>query len=193
MHDPTITPNRRAARNEARRSPSCSPEAHQPAARVHSEDAARYDADSVQAAEQAILDQAEAILYRRFIRGATFDNPRTSCAWLRVKYASKPAEVFGMVLLDNRHRVIETRELFHGTIDGCSVPPREVVRAVIEANAAACVLFHNHPSGIPEPSGADRALTDTLKNLLDQIGCRVLDHLVIGAETICSFAERGLL
>ncbi|EQD44240.1 DNA repair protein RadC, partial [mine drainage metagenome] len=80
---------------------------------------------------------------------------------------------------------------FRGTLDGCSVPPREVVRAVIACNAAAVILYHNHPSGISEPSGADVALTQVLKQALDLVGCRVLDHLVAG-ETVTSLAARGL-
>lgn len=101
------------------------------------------------------------------------------------------AEVFGVIFLDNQYRILATRELFRGTIDGCSVAPREVVRAVLETNAAAVVLYHNHPSGNPEPSAADVAITQTLKQALDLIGCRVLHHLIAG-ETVTSLSQRGL-
>ena len=100
------------------------------------------------------------------------------------------AEVFGVIFLDNKHRILSSRELFRGTLDGCTVPPREVARAVIEANAASVILYHNHPSGNAEPSAADVAITQTLKQALDLIGCRVLDHLICG-ETVTSLAQRG--
>ncbi|THD06771.1 JAB domain-containing protein [Metallibacterium scheffleri] len=141
--------------------------------------------------EADILGEAEAILHRRWTRQGTLSDPKAARDWLRVHCASMVAEIFGVILLDNKHRVLQTRELFRGTLDGCSVPPREVVRAVIACNAAAVILYHNHPSGISEPSGADVALTQVLKQALDLVGCRVLDHLVAG-ETITSLAARGL-
>ena len=199
MLDLTTTPETRTAKGTARLSPSRSTEAHQLAARgVRSEDAilylsrapgektderARYEAD--------ILAEAEAILRKRWTRQGTLDDPRASADWLRMHCAGMVAEVFGVIFLDNRHRILQSRELFRGTIDGCSVAPREVVRAVIEANAAAVILYHNHPSGNPEPSGADVAITQTLKQALDLVGCRVLDHLIAG-ETVTSLSQRGL-
>ena len=165
---------------------------------VRSEDAALYQhrapgqmTDAQARHEADILAEAEAILRKRWARLGALSDPRASADWLRVHCATMVAEVFGMILLDNKHRILSTRELFRGTIDGCSVTPREVVRAVIEANAAAVVLYHNHPSGNPEPSSADVALTQTLKQALDLIGVRVLDHLVIG-ESVTSLAQRGL-
>ena len=165
---------------------------------VRSEDAALYQhrapgqmTDAQARHEADILAEAEAILRKRWARLGALSDPRASADWLRVHCATMVAEVFGMILLDNKHRILSTRELFRGTIDGCSLTPREVVRAVIEANAAAVVLYHNHPSGNPEPSSADVALTQTLKQALDLIGVRVLDHLVIG-ESVTSLAQRGL-
>ena len=144
---------------------------------------ARHEAD--------VLREAEAILRKRWTRSGTLDDPRASADWLRAHCAGMVAEVFGLILLDNRHRILATRELFRGTIDGASVHPREVVRAVIEANAAAVVLYHNHPSGNPEPSAADVAITQVIKQALELVGCRVLDHLIAG-ETVTSLASRGL-
>ena len=191
MLDLTNTPKARTAQGEARRSPSRSTEAHQPAARgVRSEKAAGYGSSSAEQ-EAAILEQAEVILRKRWTRSGTLDDPRASADWLRVHCASMVAEVFGVIFLDNKHRILSTRELFRGTIDGCSVSPREVVRAVLECNAAAVILWHNHPSGSAEPSGADVAITQTLKQALDLIGCRVLDHLIAG-ETVTSLSQRGL-
>ena len=199
MNDLTTTPRTRAAKGAVKRSFSHSPEAHQPAAMaVRSEDAVLYmqRAPGEQTDQQArheadILGEAETILRKRWARLGALSDPRESADWLRVHCAGMVAEVFGAIFLDNRHRILCVRELFRGTIDGCSVSPREVVRAVIEANAAAVVLYHNHPSGNPEPSAADVAITQTLKQALDLIGTRVLDHLVIG-ETVTSLSQRGL-
>ena len=198
MSDLQTTPKTRTAKGAARFSPSRSPEAHQPAGEVRSEDAVLYmhrvpgEMSDKQARYEAdILAEAEAILRKRWTRGGTLDDPRASADWLRVHCASMTAEVFGVIFLDNKHRILQSRELFRGTLDGCSVAPREVVRAVIECNAAAVVLYHNHPSGNPEPSAADVAITHTLKQALDLVGCRVLDHLIAG-ETVTSLAQRGL-
>ena len=197
MTDLTTTPKARAAK--ARRGvPLALSEAHQPAGEVRSEDAVLYmhrapgEMTDTQARYEAdILSEAEAILRKRWARLGSLSDPRDASAWLRMHCASMAAEVFGVIFLDNKHRILSTRELFRGTIDGCSVAPREVVRAVIEANAAAVVLYHNHPSGNAEPSAADVAITQTLKQALDLIGCRVLDHLIAG-ETVTSLSQRGL-
>ena len=198
MNDLMNTPKTRTAQGEARRSPSRSPEAHQPADGVRNEDVVQYlhrvpgkQADAQARHEAEILAEAEAILRKRWQRQGILNDPAASAAWLRMHCASMTAEVFGVILLDNQHRILSTRELFRGTIDGCSVAPREVVRAVLEVNAAAVVLYHNHPSGNPEPSSADVAITQTLKQALDLIGCRVLDHLIAG-ETVTSLSKRGL-
>ena len=97
-----------------------------------------------------------------------------------------------MIWLDNRHRVLAFEELFRGTIDGASVHPREVVRAAIRHNAAACIFAHNHPSGVAEPSQSDLRITQRLKDALTLVEVRPPDHVIVG-ETACSFAERGLL
>ena len=85
------------------------------------------------------------------------------------------------------------RELFQGTIDGASIHPRVVVQLALTMNAAALVLFHNHPSGVAEPSHADEAITQRLKNALALVDVRVLDHFVVSAGESVSFAERGLV
>ena len=107
--------------------------------------------------------------------------------------ATRKSEVFAMLLLNTRYMLIEYRELFQGTIDGASVYPREVVRAVIEANAAAVVFIHNHPSGIPEPSEADLSITLKLQHALALIEVRVMDHIIVGGTKTVSMAERGLI
>jgi DNA repair protein RadC len=101
--------------------------------------------------------------------------------------------VFAVLFLDTHHRAISYEELFHGTIDGASVHPREVVNAALRHNAAAVILSHNHPSGVAEPSEADRRITQRLKDALALVDVRVLDHFVVATEGSVSFAERGLL
>ena len=95
--------------------------------------------------------------------------------------------------MDNQHRVLEFSELFRGTIDGASVYPREVVKTALSKNAAAVIFAHNHPSGLAQPSEADRAITNRLRSALNVVDIRVLDHFIVGAEEIYSFAEHGLL
>ncbi len=111
---------------------------------------------------------------------------------IKLKLATLEHEVFVCLFLDNQHRVIACDELFRGTIDGASIYPREVPKATLKHNAAALILAHNHPSGISEPSQADKVITDKLKTALALIDVRVLDHFIVG-ESVYSFAEHGLL
>jgi DNA repair protein RadC len=119
-------------------------------------------------------------------------SPTTVRDYLRLQLATRECEIFAVLFLTNRHRVIAFEELFRGTIDGATVHPREVVKEVLRHNAAAVILCHNHPSGASEPSRADEAITRRLTEALALVDVRVLDHLIVG-ETITSFAERGLL
>ena len=145
--------------------------------------------------EDQVIEAALQILESRIEYRAdreSITSPDASRAYLKLQLAERTQEVFCCLFLDNRHRVIAFEELFYGTIDGCSVHPREVVRRVIEHNAAAVILAHNHPSGVAEPSQADMTITKRLREALTLIDVRVLDHLVIGDEVV-SFAERGLI
>lgn len=126
-------------------------------------------------------------------RGDALTSPGQTREYLRLRYRDHRREVFVCLFLDNRHRILAEEELFQGTIDGASVHPREVVRAALRHNAAAVILAHNHPSGVAEPSGADRAITLRLKDALALVDVRVLDHLVIGESEVVSLAERGVL
>ncbi len=96
------------------------------------------------------------------------------------------------MLMDSQHRLIEYKELFFGTINAAPVYPREVMKEVLQQNAAAIILAHNHPSGVTEPSEADKRVTTRIKDALNHIDVPVLDHIVVGQDTV-SFAERGLL
>jgi len=119
--------------------------------------------------------------------------PANTREFLRAHLGPLEHEVFAMLVLDNRHRLIEYVELFRGTIDGASVHPREVVKETLSRNGAAVIFAHNHPSGVAEASQADEMITRRLRDALALIDVRVLDHLIVGDEKILSFAERGLL
>jgi len=139
-----------------------------------------------------VLDAAAELLAPRVI-GQVLGSPRDSQDFLRSRLAGLEHEIFGALFLDNRHRALAFEELFRGTINGTAVYPREVVKRALAHNASAVILVHNHPSGDPEPSRADETLTQRLKQALELIDIRVLDHLVVGREGVVSFAERGLL
>lgn len=141
--------------------------------------------------DEDILKTAEEILEQRMVREETLSDPSVSARYLKARLAAYPYEVFAVLFLDNRHRVIACEELFRGSIDGCSVHPREVVRRCIFHNAAAVICAHNHPSGVAEPSAADRAITLRLRDALELIDVRLLDHFVIGSGTPTSLAQRG--
>lgn len=122
-----------------------------------------------------------------------FKHPTAVRRYLTTLYSGAVQERFHALFLDNQHRLIAAEELARGTIDSASVYPREVVRCVLRLNAAAVIFAHNHPSGVAEPSSADRALTERLKAALAVIDVRVLDHFVVGGISVVSFAERGWL
>jgi DNA repair protein RadC len=113
--------------------------------------------------------------------------------YLRVAFAILEHEVFALILVDNRHRLLAQIDLFRGTIDGAAVHPREVVKEALRYNAAAVILVHNHPSGIAEASRADQLITQRLREALQLVDIRVLDHLLVAGNEVVSFAESGLL
>lgn len=141
---------------------------------------------------QAVLTLARRHLLKDLEQRDALKDPRSVKAYLQSRLRESSHEVFAALLLDNQHRVIEYVELAQGTIDGASVYPREVVKAALKQGAAAVIFAHNHPSGVAEPSAADRVLTERLKSALALVDIRVLDHFVIG-EDVVSFAERGWL
>lgn len=142
--------------------------------------------------EQDVLAAAEGILKGRLERQGSIGNPTDASDFLRMRLGALAHEEFHVLWLDNRHRIIDCQKLFTGTIDGASIHPREVVRAALSANACAAILAHNHPSGVAEPSAADRAITSELCDALRLIGVRILDHIVVGAECV-SMAGRRLM
>lgn len=141
---------------------------------------------------QAVIEMSRRYFDAKLQRGDEITSATVVRDYLKSKLRDYEHEVFACLFLDNRHRIIEYNEMFSGTIDGASVYTREVVKQTLKHNAAALIFAHNHPSGIAEPSEADKQITQRLKEALGLIDVRVLDHFVIGDEVV-SFAERGLL
>lgn len=138
-----------------------------------------------------ILKMAKQLSRKRLAKGRTVNTPTEVKQHIRTLMHDKEHEVFAVLLLDNKHRVIGFHELFTGTIDAAAIYPREVVKLALKENAAAMILAHNHPSGDPSPSSADVAITERLKAALELVDVRVLDHIVVATEGIASLAELG--
>ena len=147
----------------------------------------------VEASSEQLIAGARRSLRRQFRKGKAIRSPADTEAFLIAELATEPNEIFCCLYLDNRHRVIKFDRAFNGTIDGTSVYPRVIVKRALELNAAAIILAHQHPSGVAEPSQADERITRRLKSALELVDIRVLDHLVIGGDSVVSLASRGLL
>jgi DNA repair protein RadC len=143
--------------------------------------------------ENTIIAQALNILAGRVIGSNVLTSPAVARDYLIVALAGKEHEAFCVLYLTSQHQVIAFEELFRGTIDSAAVYPREVIKAALAHNAAAVIFAHNHPSGVAEPSSADRRITERLVAGLALLDIRVLDHMIIGGTTVFSFAEQGLL
>jgi len=140
---------------------------------------------------QAILEMSRRHLRETLKRGDVLENPIQTREYLISELRSCEQEVFSCLFLDNRHRILEYEALFYGTINSATVHPREVVKKALSYNAAAVILSHNHPSGIAEPSQADIQITRKLKEALQLVDIRLLDHIVVGDGECVSLAERG--
>jgi len=142
---------------------------------------------------QAVLELARRALAEELEAGVLLDSPQAVKQFLRLLLGRKAHESFAVLFLDVKNQLIATEELFRGTLTHASVYPREVVKAALAHNAAAIMLAHNHPSGSPQPSAADHALTSTLKQALALVDIRVLDHFIVAGHRVHSFAEHGQL
>ena len=142
---------------------------------------------------QAALELSRRYLKSTLERAGPLNDPSAVRVFLAAQFKSLQREVFGCLFLDTRHQVIAFEVLFQGTLDAATVHPREVVRRALCLNAGAVILAHNHPSGVAEPSQADRVLTRRLIDALNLVEIRVIDHLVVGDTETTSFAERGWL
>lgn len=141
---------------------------------------------------QAVIEMSRRYFTEQAKVVDVLSSPELVKNFLKCRLGDEINEVFAIVYLDNRHRVLKYEALFTGTVDGAAIYPRIVVKKVIDYKATAVIFAHNHPSGNPEPSQADIAITERLKKALNLIDVRLLDHFIIGSEVV-SFAERGLL
>jgi DNA repair protein RadC len=145
------------------------------------------------AAPEEVIRAARDYMTAKCRRGKPMNSPRAVRDFLALKLGTLEHEIFCVLLLDKRNRLIEYVELFRGTIDGASVHPREVVKLALAKNAASVVFAHPHPSGIAEPSQADELITQRLKDSLALVEIRVLDHFIVAGGEVLSMAERGLI
>jgi DNA repair protein RadC len=145
-------------------------------------------------AQQSVITEALNLVQERAAtEGNCMTSPSQTFDYFRLFYAGKQErEHFALMLLDSQHKVLECSVIFSGTIDGASIYPREIVKAALYGNAAAVILAHNHPSGQPEPSTADKRITERIKSALALLDSRVLDHIIVG-DSCYSFAESGEL
>ena len=152
-----------------------------------------FDAPGLDKGQQATIREAIGILESRLKTTKAFTCPSDVKQFCQLHIAVEQDEYFCCLFLDSQHRLIAFERLFRGTVDGASVYPRVVVRRALELNAAALILTHNHPSGLPEPSSADTRITKRLKDALALVDVRVLDHVIVGTDGTSSMAESGLL
>jgi DNA repair protein RadC len=143
--------------------------------------------------DEQILQAAEKILQKRLLRKGRISEPSDAAEYLRAHCAHLEHEIFGLILLDTRHQILDIVDLFRGTIDGAAVEPREVCKTCLFANASAVILFHNHPSSSLEVSENDKAVTARIKQALSLLDIRVLDHIIVSAAGTTSMALRGML
>ena len=141
-------------------------------------------------ASRALLDRyhAEHVTAGEVLSGST-----ATRRYLRYRLGRREREVFGGLFLDARNRLIANEELFFGSVDRTAVYPREVLKSSMRHNACGLILYHNHPSGVAEPSPSDIQLTGRIATLLEEVDVRLVDHVVVSADQQVSFAERGLL
>jgi DNA repair protein RadC len=141
----------------------------------------------------AVTEMVRRALAQRLRTQPILDSPDAVADILQLHLAHLGHEVFAVLFLDNQHRLLALEEMFRGTIDQASVYPREVALRALHHGAAAVILAHNHPSGVQEPSAADRALTQRLQAALGLLDIRVLDHFIVTRGACASMAARGLL
>lgn len=142
---------------------------------------------------QAVMELARRAIAEQLEDGINLNSPETVRSYLQMMLAAKPYEAFAVLFLDVRNRLIESLELFRGSLTHTSVYPREIVKAALDRNAASVILAHNHPNGAASPSSADHSLTRVLKQSLGLVEIEVLDHFIIAGSKVHSFAESGQL
>lgn len=146
--------------------------------------------------ERAAIQRAELIIAARWAVAEDrpeFTAPGPARELLQARLATAEREVFTVLFLNSQHKLIAAEDLFYGTIDGAAVYPREIVKRALALNAAALILGHNHPSGVAEPSAADRRITERITSACALIDLRVLDHIIVSGAAYYSFAEQGII
>lgn len=156
-----------------------------------SDQAGMYIMESTLVSEDDILTMAKQLSRKRLSKGRSLSSPTEVKAHIRTLLQDYEHEVFAVLLLDIKHKVLGFHELFRGTLSSTTVHPRELVKLALEHNAAAVILSHNHPSGDPTPSKADVHMTEALREALALVDVKVLDHIVVGAKGVQSLAELG--
>lgn len=151
------------------------------------------DAYNFESKDEVIAAAIRFVEEKAIYTSATLQSARETKDLLRLRIGDKEREIFCVLYLNSQHQLIEVEELFMGTIDGAAVYPREIAKAALAHNAAAVILGHNHPSGITEPSSADRRITERISSSLGLLDIRVLDHVIVSTSESFSFAEEGLL
>jgi DNA repair protein RadC len=141
----------------------------------------------------AVIEIARRAMLQGLSQEPIFESPSRVKEYLQLRMSSLEHEVFAVLFLDSQHRLLCMEEMFRGTLTQASVYPREVVKRALALNAGAVVLTHNHPSGVAEPSRADERITATLRDALQLVDVRVLDHIIVGRGQTVSLSERGLM
>lgn len=143
--------------------------------------------------EKSVLDRAAQIIESKIEVAPSFISSKLTKDYCQFTLCHYEHEAFGVLFLNNNHRLLGSEVLFRGTIDSAAIYPREVLKEALKQNAAAVIFYHNHPSGTPTPSDADICITKRLKEALNLVDIRVVDHIVVGLESCVSFSETGLL
>lgn len=142
---------------------------------------------------QAVLEMARRYFWEELASQPILNSAEGAGKYLRSKMAGLSREIFACLFLNSQHHLIAYEELFQGTINQAPVFPREIARRALYHNAASVILAHNHPSGVAEPSTADRDITRVIRQALNVLDIQVLDHLIVGQTRVYSFADHGLL
>ena len=141
----------------------------------------------------SLIDSAVKELTRAYKAGLAFTSANASKEYVQLQIGSSEVEIFCVMFLNTQNQLIDFKKMFTGTIDGASVYPREIVREALLLNAKSIIIAHNHPSGLLEPSSADKRITRRIIEACDMLDINLLDHILVSKLGVMSFAEKGLL
>jgi len=160
---------------------------------MHCDNVLKLNAIHFSSDDDNIIAKAKEVLNERYKKGTLISSPDNVRDYLQLKIAELEFEVFGCVFLDARHRIINDEIMFRGSITGVATPCREIVKESLRLNAAALIVYHNHPSGNSEASQGDKSFTNKLSDILKIVEVELLDHFVVSTESTLSFAESGFI